>query len=236
MIQKIGRVSGKYPYEYSGIVVDNNDPNKWGRIKVRVEPMFSSDAVPVASIPWATPRNILIDGAGAGFGAFSVPRVGSRVTVTFRQGDFMQPVYGGEETDPVHGIPAFALTNYPNRKGFRLENGVEVFFDESDNLVRINHPTGTFIQVATDGSVTVNTIKDANVIAGQDVIATATRDVRVDAGNDIIVHAANDINITADGESYMTMNGDTTMTITGNLTATATGSINLTGAAVNINP
>lgn len=236
MTPKVKRMSGGYPYEYSGVVVDNNDPMKWGRIKVRVEPMFASDAVPVAAIPWATPRSILIDGAGVGFGSFSVPRVGSRVTVTFRQGDFNQPVYGGEETDPIHGIPAFALTHYPNRKGFRLENGVEVFFDETDNLVRINHPTGTYIQVATDGSVTVNSIQDASVIAGRDVIATATRDLTASATRNIIVHAGNDINITADNESNITMDGNVTIDIDGSLTATATGAIDITGATVNINP
>jgi hypothetical protein len=158
------------------------------------------------------PANALVEVAGVGFGTFSVPRIGAYVFVFFEGWAYNQPVYFAEATDGVHGLPAFRTTHYPNRKGVRFENGVEVFFDESNDHIRINHPSGTYIEVVQDGTVRVYSMKDIEGTAEQDIKLTALRDVTVQATRDIGVLAG------------------------GNIDITATGVVTITGATVLINP
>jgi len=70
---------------FFGIVEDNKDPNKKGRVKVRVQSVF--DDIPVADIPYASPTGT-VDGK-----SFSVPDVGKVVSVVFAWGDQYQPYY-----------------------------------------------------------------------------------------------------------------------------------------------
>ena len=52
-----------------GIVVDNNDPKKLGRIKVRIQSAYGDQ--PVENLPWAWP--CLSYGGMSGMYAFAVP-------------------------------------------------------------------------------------------------------------------------------------------------------------------
>lgn len=70
---------------FFGIVEDNNDPKRKGRIKVRVQSVF--DDIPLEDIPYASPSSG-IDGK-----SFNVPAVGKVVTVVFAWGDQYQPCY-----------------------------------------------------------------------------------------------------------------------------------------------
>jgi hypothetical protein len=87
------------------------------------------------------------------------------VLVFFEMGDPMQPVYFAEAADGVHGLPAWRTTNYPNRKGVEFENGMIIWMDESTNEVWIEHPTGTFVQIDTVGSVFVDSVESVKVTA-----------------------------------------------------------------------
>ena len=130
---------------------------QWGRIKVRAYPMMASEDIHVEALPWAVPALPLKEGSGIGFGGFSVPRKDAMVWVFFEDGDPMCPVYFAEAPDGVHGLPAWRTTNYPNRKGFTLENGLILWIDEQLNEVYLEHPSKTFIKISIDGKVEVET-------------------------------------------------------------------------------
>ena len=70
---------------YIGVVVDNKDPNRKGRIKVRVQTLFHN--IPVEDIPYAYPFTSL---SGK---EFQVPAVGKLVNVTFPSNDLYSPYY-----------------------------------------------------------------------------------------------------------------------------------------------
>jgi len=74
---------------YRGVVVDNKDPRRVGRCRVRV-----SGVLPDEGGAWAPP----IGGMGAGSaarGIYDVPPIGSDVAVWFEQGDCDHPYYLG---------------------------------------------------------------------------------------------------------------------------------------------
>ena len=68
-----------------GEVVDNNDPNKNGRCKVKVYGKF--DKLPNISIPWASPSNSMAPGQHI------VPNIGDIVSITFDNGNIYTPTY-----------------------------------------------------------------------------------------------------------------------------------------------
>ena len=70
---------------YVGIVQDNLDPQKLGRVKVRVVGVF--DQMELKDIPWASPWKDL-NGNG-----FNVPEVGKLLTVIFDSGNEYKPEY-----------------------------------------------------------------------------------------------------------------------------------------------
>jgi len=68
-----------------GLVEENNDPDRLGRIKVRVQSIF--DDMPVEDIPWSIPMKSL------GGCSFEVPAIGKIVTVIFPNDNLYEPCY-----------------------------------------------------------------------------------------------------------------------------------------------
>lgn len=70
---------------YMGIVEDNNDPNRKGRVKVRVQSLYNT--IPVEDIPWAAP---FMDLAGK---QYKIPSIGKIVNVSFLTNNMYDPYY-----------------------------------------------------------------------------------------------------------------------------------------------
>jgi len=74
-----------------GEVVDIADPQKIGRIKVKVFGKF--DELTNDAIPWAYPGNNISAGSADGGSFFSVPKKGSIVSIKFDNGNIYYPEY-----------------------------------------------------------------------------------------------------------------------------------------------
>ena len=162
-MRDIRKGTTKYPGIYRGTVVDNNDPDKFGKIKIRIHPMMDEESIQIAALPWAVPAYPIHEGSGAGYGFFSIPRLNTKVWVFFEANDFMQPVYFAEALDETRGKPTFVNTNYPDRKGIRWANGLELIIDEFNDDVIINHPSGTVISIDVDGKVVINSVDEVDI-------------------------------------------------------------------------
>ena len=95
--------------KYFGIVVNNTDPLKKGRVKVRVYNCFAPN-IPDNDIPWAIPD---FSYAGSIKGAFIVPPVNTKVRVSFDRGDVYCPVYEAKGFNQ-NELPDGITTNYPD--------------------------------------------------------------------------------------------------------------------------
>ncbi len=76
----------QYFGKYRGKVVDNDDPQRRGRIRVSV-PAVTGDSTPLAepSLPFA----------GNGVGLWAIPPVGANVWVEYEGGDPEHPIWSG---------------------------------------------------------------------------------------------------------------------------------------------
>ena len=120
---------------YRGVVVDINDPEKIGRVKIRI-PSFhgvsegAGNWVPNAGLPWAVPATW--NGSGNNMGEYNLPTVGTRVLVTFENGDLKYPLYFG-------GIPTKIGKEKIYKGGEHILDNQEVKINTDDyNLDIVN--------------------------------------------------------------------------------------------------
>ena len=147
--------NSSFPGIYRAKVLDNNDPEMLGRIKAQVYPMFA-DITDPELLPWAVPMAPIWDGAGDDIGHFAIPKVDSFVFVMFEAEDIYQPIYIGEAPTAQKGLPSELTMNYPNRKVVKSTSGITFIVDDTDVQIRMNHPTGTYVLVDTNGDVIFN--------------------------------------------------------------------------------
>lgn len=184
--------------KYRAKVLNNNDPLELGRIKAEVIPYFVG--IDPSIIPWAVPDNPRTSGAGLGTGTSAIPNENSMVWVTFEMGDIYQPVYGGEASDGVNGLPSFMGTNYPNRRGFQTSCGAQLYVDDTAEAIVASSP------------------KDITVTAGRDLNATATSGSRftspevVTTGNLASETGASGVFVTGSGQVVTVVDGVVTST------------------------
>ncbi len=78
-----------------GCVEDNLDPNKMGRLRVRILGLHVEDKtiLPTESLPWAMPTCPIDSGAVSGMGTWSIPVQGSWVCLFFLNGNPTFPIY-----------------------------------------------------------------------------------------------------------------------------------------------
>lgn len=89
LIRLIDKVDHKYFGKYRGIVVDNNDPENLGRLRVKVPSVLGNEVV----TGWAMP--CVPYGGASDQGLFAIPEVDAGVWVEFEAGDLEYPIWVG---------------------------------------------------------------------------------------------------------------------------------------------
>jgi len=146
---------------YRAEVVDNEDPNNQGRVKLKV-PMLNMPSD--KSLPhWAYP---VISGnpSGQGKGDYRVPEVGDFVWVAFEGGKVATPLYFSGGWFAKNEVPEDFEGIYD--RGFKSTSGHLVRFRDKDGeeSVTLRHSGGTQADINSDGAVTVETQKGDRLV------------------------------------------------------------------------
>ena len=153
-----------------GIVVDNNDPLKLGRVKVRVEAAYGEQ--PVNNLPWAWP--CFPYGGAKDMAFFAVPEKGAGVYVTFQNKDGEpDPTYpiwlghwqGQDETpSEIAGNPEDA--HY--YKGMKTTSGHNIIFCDKpgEEFIEIKDKNGSYIRMK-DGDIEIHAERNMKLTASR---------------------------------------------------------------------
>ena len=141
---------------YTGVVVDNEDPEKRGRLNIECPQVVSGDIM-----DWVEPTFFFVDSANNA-GAFFIPGVGSEVEIEIEDEEDSQT--NGLEAKwrcalyPYGTVPEEFQENYPKRSGWKTAAGHVFYFDDTENAMtfQYTHPSGTEIKVDNNGNVFIN--------------------------------------------------------------------------------
>lgn len=190
-----------------GIVTDNKDPQKLGRVKVKL-PVLSQ-----AETTWWAP--IVMLGAGKNRGWFFIPEIDDEVLVMFEHGDMDHPLVVGALWNAKDAPPDKNPGGNP-RRVIKSRAGSKITFDDETNQLIIEDGGGV-------GKITFEA--DANKIT----IEARSGDVCLQAPSGDLQIAANEAELTAGDRlevvagssmalgagSVIEINGGASMTLSG---------------------
>lgn len=190
-----------------GVVTNNQDPDKLGRVKVRF-PWLSDDD----ESQWARVAALM---AGNDRGTYFLPEVDDEVLVAFEHGDIRFPYIVGALWNGKDAPPA---TNDDGK------NNIRVIKSRSGHVVRLNDEDGKetieIIDKSEKNSIVVDTAKNTITI-------TSDKDITLKASNGTITLDAQKIAVKSSADAKVEAGGG--------MDVKASGTLNLKGATVNIN-
>jgi uncharacterized protein involved in type VI secretion and phage assembly len=160
LLQQLARqVQGKYYGKFRGFVVDNDDPEKRARLKLRIPSVLGSEIS-----GWALP--CMPFGGLQGQGWFAVPEVDAQVWVEFEEGELRHPIWTGTFWQADGDPPADAALSPPTTRLLQTPSGHILQFDDKqdEERFRLVHPKGSEMVVDKNGSVSLTDAKGARVL------------------------------------------------------------------------
>lgn len=193
---------------YRAIVIDNNDPKKKQRVRVRISEVMDFDEPD--HHPWILPAHAHSDGASDVTGTVAVPKNNSIIGVKFQQGpDGQGSAYHGRyEPYPTSDTTQLEEGDhhYPNRIVHKFANGASVILDTEDDSLWLYNPgeshlksKGKLCIKSEETFVLVSDIEiglrapEIAVRAKEKLILESEADIVMRAGNDILMEARNDL-------------------------------------------
>lgn len=202
---------------YFGIVENILDPEKAGRVQVRVFPYYQDFST--EDLPWAYVLRSTDLGNTYGRGLNQHNLIdGSQVIVEFLDPDFQQPL--------VLGIVP-RKTDYADMESYvthtlKFLNGSEITVDETPGkeYIKILDVNQNFVLLSTDG-ITIHSGKAGNNIVIEsegDTNITTKTNTTIDASGDVKLSAKSNIDVKASGNMTIKSSGETSIKADGNAT------------------
>jgi phage baseplate assembly protein V len=191
----------------SGIVTQNQDPDGYGRVRVRL-PWLADDA----ETWWA---RVATPMAGPERGLYMLPEVDDEVLVAFEHGDPSRPVVIGSLWNGEDAPPEANDDGENNMRTIKSRSGHIVRLDDTDGAEKIE-----VIDKAGTNTITIDSANNSIAIA-------ADGDVSITAGGKLTLTATDVVEITTDADAKVTAKGK--------LDLEATGDTTVKGAVVKLN-
>lgn len=210
-LNTVSREEKKFREVWTGKVVDNNDPFRMGRVKIKIFGRY--DGIDDTAIPWAMPECAYL---GSSTANLVIPTMDSVVRGYFENGDPYKPIYTGmitqmnpaEEADrafaglsnPGDTILSDATNDldYPNVMVLgKTDDGEAVTLNRVNGQIKITHRSGLKIQIDPDGSITVeqSMSKKINNPTPAKMDVTIEGDTNLTANGDVNLEAKMNVNI-----------------------------------------
>jgi len=218
---------------YVGTVVNGNDPQKMGRVTVRVPHIF--DNVADGDLPWAIPDRMTGPAGNVGGSASCmVPLAGSKVYVFFQLGNIHSPIYSTDILNTQFFASTVFGSEYPNAWGFS-DGANYIKVNRVTGDVLIQNAAGDIINLATDGTINITATKDLNVnVTGTTTVNSPT--VVVNASTSATVTSPV-VQVTASTSATITSGGSSVTVTPGTISLDngAGATVSLIGGIVDLN-
>jgi len=150
VIQLAQQVEEKVYGKYRATVVDNRDPEKRGRLKLRIPTVLADQ-----ESDWALP--CLPYGGFNQQGLFLIPDVDAQVWVEFEEGDINRPIWVGTFWQQESDVPEDAAKEQPTTRLLQTHAGHILQFDdaEGEEQFRLYHPSEAEMIIDPNGTISL---------------------------------------------------------------------------------
>ena len=147
------KIKDSFKTTYSGKVVDNDDPEKIGRCKIRVFGIYGDDIVD-DDLPWALPD---FEFTGSTIGSFVVPPIDALVKIKFKDGNIYAPEYTTKVLD-INNLPTDKDEDYPHTMVlWETDEGEYLKINRKTNETTYHSASGVLLVYDTEGNVSLDT-------------------------------------------------------------------------------
>ena len=224
MAEQIQTAEGESSKVYEpliGVVTDNKDPSKLGRVKVKL-PILSE----TETTYWVP---IVMSGAGKNRGWFFIPEPEHEVLVVFEHGDLNRPLIIGSLWNGKDTPPSDNKNGKNDARVIKSRQGSKVTFDDSENpniviedgtgkgKITLDTKNNKIIIEAIEGDVCFQSPTGDMTIVAKAMELKATENVEVYAGSTMAW--GSDTSVKINGSSGVTTSGSTTNPNCGNSSA-----------------
>jgi len=175
---------------YRGVVEDIEDPKSAGRVRCRIHGLHTqagspdsglsiteTDGIQTDHLPWCEPAIPTIEFGIDGSGMFGIPQIGAHVLVFFENENILRPIY-------FAALPSKSEWNTDATSGvfiFKLPGGQSIEFDSNSGseTIKISHPTGTEIEIDSDGKIIITGADKADITLAGDININVTGNCNV---------------------------------------------------------
>jgi len=136
--------------KYRASVVDNQDPQKRGRLKLRIPSVLADQ-----DSDWALP--CLPYGGLKSQGMFFIPDIDAQLWVEFEEGDISRPIWVGSFWQQQDDVPEDASKDEPTTRMIQTSSGHILQFDDEsgEEQFRLYHPADAEMIIDKQGSITL---------------------------------------------------------------------------------
>lgn len=194
---------------YGGLVEENRDPEKLGRVKVRVPAIFGlASEIPTDRLPWALPRGLPFGNSQDSGGISWLPAIGDTVWTSFLDGEPEKPLWEWgmgpkqsrdnlklhEYSETQNGYPDRAILSRfghsvefkPEKVTVTTKEGQQIVLSvsqsESGGGIVITTPKGQSIRLNDTAMTTVIQALESATLSAQTAIVNAPTSATIKAG------------------------------------------------------
>lgn len=212
------------PGPASAIVTNTDDPQGWGRIKVKY-PWMSEEE----ESDW---MRVVSAGAGPTAGFCTTPAIDDEVLVGFIHGDFNQPVAFGGLWNGVDRLPEATAQapkgEVPLVRTWTSRTGHQItLYDNAKNKIEIRSAAGHCLTLSDANQKLALVTKGGLEIVMDD----AGKQITIKSNGKVTVQSSAAMEISADGDLNLTAGGNFQLEARGNLKLQATGQASVGSAA-----
>lgn len=183
-----GRTRNVQDQKLRGVVVDNNDPEKRGRLKVRYRDIH--DNIKDEDLPWS--------GQGEGFGSGAknigtndVPPKGATVFGSHRDGSLYHPEWTkGPATDDKKLDDSQKDYPYTREHQDHLGNQNKHETKDGKNDFTNTHQSGTQNVTDKDGNYSLNGAKNVNISGADTINIVGAKKVIIDSETEVVIRGS----------------------------------------------
>ena len=125
---------------YYGLVEDNRDPLRLGRLRIRTPVHPDVEGVSTEALPWAFP--ITSSGGNPNIGHYFIPPIGSMTAVGFSDGNPSYPAWYGTVWGAPGGIPETLVSNFDELDPYGLQDSNQTLTWDYTQVNTISTPSG----------------------------------------------------------------------------------------------